>query len=63
VLSSYVPAMNVNGYMDTSGEWHYYDTDETDLVEKMLKDYEILQYGYYSDMDKEKMSQLFQIKN
>ena len=55
--------MNVNGYMDTEGKWHNYDSDETDTVKKLLEDYEILQYGYYSDMNKDKMSELFQMKH
>lgn len=61
-LSKEVPAMNVNGYMDQQGTWHSYGKDETDTVSEMLNNYEILQYGYYSDMDKEKMGQLFQMK-
>ena len=62
-LSADIPAMNVNGYMDTEGKWHNYDSDETDTVKKLLEDYEILQYGYYSDMNKDKMSELFQMKH
>ena len=62
-LSKEVPAMNVNGYMDTDGKWHNYNEDETDTIKTLLDDYEILQYGYYSDMDKDKMSELFKMKH
>lgn len=62
-LSADVPAMNVNGYMDADGKWHNYNDDETDTVKKLLNNYEILQYGYYSDMDKDKMSELFHMKH
>lgn len=62
-LSADIPAMNVNGYMDASGKWHNYGSDETDTVKNLLDDYEILQYGYYSDMDKDKMSELFNMKH
>ena len=54
--------MNVNGYMDESGNWQKYDTDETDTVKELLQNYEYLQYGYYSDRDKTKMKQLFSMK-
>jgi phosphoglycerol transferase MdoB-like AlkP superfamily enzyme len=62
-LSQVIPAMNVNGYMDTTGQWHYYSSDESDVEKNLLENYEILQYGYYSDSDKEKMAELFQMKN
>jgi hypothetical protein len=62
-LSQVIPAMNVNGYMDTTGQWHYYSSDESDVEKSLLENYEILQYGYYSDSDKEKMAELFQMKN
>lgn len=62
-VSAKIPAMNVNGYMDSDGTWHKYDTDETKEVTELLKNYELLQYGYYSDTDKEAMKQLFQIKD
>lgn len=61
-VSKHIPAMNVNGYMDASGNWHKYDTDESDIVKELLTNYELLQYGYYSDMDKEKMSQIFEME-
>ncbi|MCR5623642.1 MAG: sulfatase-like hydrolase/transferase [Lachnospiraceae bacterium] len=59
-VSREIPAMNVNGYMDISGKWHYYDgDDETNSVKEILDGYELLQYAYYSDTDKEKMSEIF----
>lgn len=61
-VSDTIPAMNVNGYMDKNGKWHKYDHDETDEVSKLLKDYELLQYGYYSDSDKDTMSKLFKME-
>lgn len=61
-VSKDIPVMNVNGYMDTKGKWHKYDTDETNLVKKLLNNYELLQYGYYSDSDKETMSKLFKMQ-
>lgn len=61
-VSDYIPAMNVNGYMDEEGAWHQYNTDESDMVKQLLDDYEILQYGYYSDTDKDKMAELFQMQ-
>lgn len=60
-VSEEIPAMNVNGYMDYNGVWHNYDSDETDIIKKLLENYEILQYGYYSDSDKETMTRLFQM--
>ena len=30
-------------------------SDEPDNIKKLLDDYDILQYGYYSDTDKEKL--------
>lgn len=60
-VSKEIPAMNVNGYMDYDGKWHNYDTDETDKVKELLENYEILQYGYYSDSDKETMAKLFKM--
>ena len=50
--------MNVNGYMDQSGTWHKYD-DEQGNINKLLENYEYLQYGYYSDSDKDTMRKLF----
>lgn len=61
-VSKEIPVMNVNGYMDNEGNWHSYGKEETDVVSKLLEDYEVLQYGYYSDMDKEKMGELFQLR-
>ncbi len=61
-MSAQIPAMNVNGYMDQEGNWHTYDEEATEGVAQLLENYEILQYGYYSDMDKEKMGQLFEMK-
>ena len=54
--------MNVNGYMDKDGKWHKYDKTETEDVSKLLNDYETLQYGYYSDMDKDSTSKLFKME-
>lgn len=61
-VSSQIPVMNVNGYMDREGNWHSYGREETEEVAELLENYEILQYGYYSDMDKEKMGELFRMK-
>lgn len=60
-VSREIPAMNVNGYMDYDGVWHNYDSDGPETVKKLLEDYEILQYGYYSDSDKKTMAKLFQM--
>ena len=60
-VSSVIPAMNVNGWMDLEGVWHNYDTDESQEVAKHLYEYELLQYAYYSDTDKELMRELFQM--
>lgn len=60
-VSKEIPVMNVNGYMDFEGNWHRYDTDETEIVKELLHNYELLQYAYYSDMDKEKMCSLFEM--
>lgn len=62
-VSREIPVMNVNGYMDNSGKWHKYDTDETNVVKELLNHYELLQYGYYSDSDKDTMKKLFEIKD
>lgn len=61
-VSSQVPAMNVNGYMASDGSWHRYDTDESDIVKELMNNYRILQYGFYSDTDREQMQELFQMK-
>lgn len=61
-LSKTIPAMNVNGYMDKDGEWHYYGSDEPDNVKELLKNYQILQYGYYSDSNKNEMADIFDMK-
>ena len=58
-VSEDIPVLNVNGYMDKTGVWHKYDSDETQEEAELLDNYEILQYGYYSDPDKDKMSELF----
>lgn len=60
-VSETIPAMNVNGYMDYNGVWHNYDSDETDEIKTLLKNYELLQYGYYSDSDKATMKKLFKM--
>lgn len=62
-VSETIPVMNVNGYMDNSGQWHKYGPDETGEEAALLDNYKILQYGYYSDSDKEKMSGLFGMEN
>lgn len=59
-LSAKIPAMNVNGYMGSDGSWHNYGQDDSDEIKELLEDYEILQYGYYSDGDKDKMRKIFQ---
>lgn len=61
-VSRQIPVMNVNGYMDDQGIWHAYDKDETEEIATLLDDYEILQYGFYSDQNKEKMGELFQME-
>lgn len=61
-VSREIPVMNVNGYMNWDGVWNNYGKGETDIISKLLEDYEILQYGYYSDTDKDRMSELFQMK-
>ncbi len=61
-VSETIPAMNVNGYMDSDLTWHYYGNSETDSIKEVLSNYEVLQYGYYSDSDKEKMAELFKMK-
>ena len=61
-MSQVIPAMNVNGYMDLEGTWHNYNSDkESEEVKTLLRDYSYLQYGYYSDTDKEKMGKLFEM--
>lgn len=61
-VSKEIPAMNVNGYMDFDGKWYHYDAEESPEIQKLLRDYEILQYGYYSDSDKDTMRKIFQIQ-
>lgn len=58
-ISEEIPSMNVNGYLDYDGEWHKYDDAGNESVNALIDDYEILQYGYYSDGDKKKMGKLF----
>ena len=61
-VSGTIPAMNVNGYMDDAGVWHNYNASEQpDEVTELLTKYEILQYAYYSDPDKEKMTSFFKM--
>ncbi len=62
-VSEDIPVINVNGYMDKEGNWHKYNSDETEEEAELLDNYKILQYGYYSDPDKEKMSELFGMEN
>ncbi len=61
MVSKTIPVMNVNGYMNADGEWRHYGRDETEEEKKLLSGYELLQYAYYSDGDKEKMSALFEM--
>lgn len=61
-VSREIPVMNVNGYMDNEGSWHAYGKEETEDIAALLDAYEILQYGFYSDSNKEKMGELFQMK-
>ena len=58
-VSEDIPVLNVNGYMDKTCAWHKYGPDETEKEAELLNNYKILQYGYYSDPDKDKMSGLF----
>ncbi|MCR5202324.1 MAG: sulfatase-like hydrolase/transferase [Lachnospiraceae bacterium] len=60
-LSKQVPAMNVNGYMDKEGKWHTYDDNDDDELKKLFNDYKLLQYGYYSDQDKDSTSKIFEM--
>ena len=62
-VSKSIPVMNVNGYMDKKGGWHKYGSDETEEESELIDNYKILQYGYYSDSDKETMSKLFGMEN
>ncbi len=62
-VSETIPVMNVNGFMDTDGAWHRYNSDETEEQAELIDNYKILQYGYYSDTNKEKMSELFGMEN
>ncbi len=62
-VSETIPAMNVNGFIDKDGHWHKYNSDETEEQASLIDNYKILQYGYYSDTDKEKMSELFGMEN
>ncbi len=57
-VSQDIPAMNVNGYMDMNGKWHNYGDSESKTVSSLLHNYEILQYGYYSDSDKTTMKKI-----
>ena len=50
--------------MDKTGIWHKHNTDDgTEEEKELLDNYKILQYGYYSDPDKEKISGLFGMEN
>lgn len=62
-VSETIPAMNVNGFIGKEGHWHKYGSDETKEQASLIDNYKILQYGYYSDTDKEKMSELFGMEN
>lgn len=61
-VSNTIPAMNVNGFMDMSGKWNKYADSDSETIDDLLHNYEILQYGYYSDMDKKSMEKLFRWK-
>ena len=54
-----VKAMNAFGYMTNDGVWHDYE-EQTKVTEK-LKDYNIVEYGYFSDKEKEKMADIFSL--
>lgn len=54
-----VKAMNAFGYMTNDGLWHTYD-EETEVSEK-IRNYNLAEYGYFSDKDKEKMADIFQM--
>ena len=54
-----VKAMNAFGYMTNDGLWHTYD-EETEVSDK-IRNYNIAEYGYFSDKDKEKMADIFQM--
>lgn len=60
-VSESIPAMNVNGYMDFNGIWHDYDDEKEETTEKLIHNYELLQYGYYSDTDKKSIQKIFKI--
>lgn len=62
-VSETIPVINVNGYMDKTGTWHKHNSDGTEEEKELLNNYKILQYGYYSDPDKEKISDLFGMEN
>lgn len=62
-VSETIPVINVNGYMDKTGTWHKHNTDGTEEEKELLENYKILQYGYYSDPGKEKISGLFGMEN
>ena len=49
-------------YISKDGKWYHYDAEESPEIQKLLRDYEILQYGYYSDSDKDTMRKIFQIQ-
>lgn len=60
-VSKALPVMNVNGYMDYDGKWHNYDDETSGEISNILNSYELVQYGYYSDTDKDKMSEIFKM--
>lgn len=60
-VSKTIPAMNVNGYMDTKGNWKKYDDNPSKEANKLINEYKLLQYGFYSDSDKNKMSKIFKM--
>ncbi|MEE3392656.1 MAG: sulfatase-like hydrolase/transferase [Lachnospiraceae bacterium] len=60
-VSAYIPAMNVNGYMDSDGHWHDYKDIKDKTLSDLISDYKILQYAYYSDKNKEEAAEIFRM--
>lgn len=54
-----VQAMNAYGFMTKDGTWHTYDEDSE--IAKRLKDYAIVEYGYFGEKDEKTMSNIFEM--
>ena len=54
-----VQAMNAYGFMTKDGAWHTYDEDSE--IAKRLKDYAIVEYGYFGEKDEKTMSNIFEM--